>query len=60
MRAGAGARASGAEVYVTSGYVRLLGADVVFLDDGPAGWKITAAGCTPGSPGEPYDCELGG
>jgi hypothetical protein len=56
----AGARASGAEVYVTSGYARLPGADVVFLDDGPAGWKVTAAGCTPSSSGEPYDCELGG
>ena len=56
----AGARASGAEVYVTSGYADLPGADAVFLDDGPRGWKVAAAGCTPSSPDEPYDCELGG
>ena len=56
----AGARASAAEVYVTSGYARLTGANVAFLEDGPEGWRITAAGCSPGSPGHPYDCELGG
>jgi hypothetical protein len=56
----AGARASAAEVYVLSGYADLPGADVAFLDDGPAGWRVTAAGCTPSSPGQPYDCELGG
>jgi hypothetical protein len=56
----AGARASGAEVYVTSGYAKLPGADAAFLDDGPAGWKVSAAGCTPSAPDEPYDCELGG
>ena len=56
----AGARASGAEVYVLSGYADLPGADVAFLGDGPAGWKVTAAGCTPSAPDQPYDCELGG
>lgn len=56
----AGARASAAEVYVLSGYADLPGADVAFLDDGPAGWKVAAAGCTPSAPGQPYDCELGG
>jgi hypothetical protein len=55
-----GARASAAEVWVTSGYADLPGADVAFFEDGPGGWKITAAGCTPGVPGHPYDCELGG
>jgi hypothetical protein len=56
----AGARASRAEVYVTSGYAQLPGADVAFLEDGPDGWRITAVGCSPGAPGHPYDCELGG
>jgi hypothetical protein len=56
----AGARASAAEVYVTSGYAELPGSNVAFLEEGPAGWKVAAAGCTPSSPDHPYDCELGG
>jgi hypothetical protein len=56
----AGARASSAEVYVTSGYADLPGPDVAFLEDGPDGWKITSAGCSPSSPDHPYQCELGG
>jgi hypothetical protein len=55
-----GARASAAEVWVTSGYADLPGADVAFFENGSAGWKVTAAGCSPSSPGRPYDCELGG
>jgi hypothetical protein len=47
-------------VYVTSGYAALTGSNVVFVDEGPAGWKVAAAGCTPSSPDHPYDCELGG
>jgi hypothetical protein len=56
----AGARASAAEVYVTSGYAELTGSNVAFLEEGPAGWKVAAAGCTPSSLDRPYDCELGG
>jgi uncharacterized protein YceK len=56
----AGARASAPEVYVTSGYAELTGSNVAFLEEGPAGWKVAAAGCTPSSPDRPYDCELGG
>ena len=56
----AGARASAAEVWVTSGYADLPGAGVAFLEDGPDGWKVTAAGCSPSAPDQPYDCELGG
>ncbi len=56
----AGARALGAEVYVDSGYADLPGAGAAFLGDGPEGWKVTAAGCVPSAPDEPYDCELGG
>lgn len=39
----------------------LLGSDTVFLARYQEGWKVTAAGCKPGSSDdEPYDCELGG
>lgn len=56
----AGARASGAGVYVTSGYADLPGSRVAFLDQGPDGWHVSAAGCVPSVPGHPFDCELGG
>jgi hypothetical protein len=56
----AGARASGADLYVTSAYADLPGSGAAFLDQGPAGWRISAAGCTPGRPERPFDCELGG
>jgi hypothetical protein len=56
----AGARASTAEVYVTSGYAQLPGRDVAFFEDGPDGWKVTAAGCSPSARDHPYRCELGG
>jgi hypothetical protein len=56
----AGARASNAEVYVTSGYAELDGAGAVFLDEGPEGWRISAAGCTSRTGDQPYECELEG
>jgi hypothetical protein len=56
----AGARASSADFYVTSAYAELPGSDTVFLDEGPEGWRISAAGCTPSEPERPFDCELGG
>lgn len=55
----AGARAAAAEVYVTSGYADLPGDGVAFLDQGPGGWRVAAAGCSPSAPDSPYDCELG-
>jgi uncharacterized protein YceK len=54
----AGAKAARAKVYVTSAYVDLEGPDSVFLDEGPDGWKVSAAGCTPSAPDKPFDCEL--
>ena len=54
----AGARASGAEVYVTSGYAELGASGAAFLDEGPEGWRISAGGCTPRAEGRPYECEL--
>jgi hypothetical protein len=47
-------------VEITSAYIGLAGGNADFLDEGPEGWKISAAGCKPSSPGQPYDCELEG
>lgn len=52
--------ATKARVYLRSASVDLAEGSVTFLGEGPAGWMITAAGCTPGAPGQPYDCELEG
>ena len=46
-----------AHVYVTSAWVG-AGSSVLFLDEAPAGWEISAAGCTPTRPERPLDCEL--
>jgi uncharacterized protein YceK len=54
------ARIASADVYVTSAYADLGDAGADFLDRGPGGWKISAAGCTPSEPDRPYDCELEG
>jgi hypothetical protein len=48
-----------ASVWVTGAQLKLDG-DTLFLDETSQGWKISAAGCKPGSAGEPYDCELEG
>jgi hypothetical protein len=47
-------------VYVTSAFVDLVGGGTTFLDEGPDGWEVSAAGCTPTAPNLPYDCELEG
>jgi hypothetical protein len=54
------AAARKSRVYLRSASVELAGGGAAFLDEGPAGWKISAAGCTPTSPALPYDCELEG
>jgi hypothetical protein len=56
----AGARAAGAEVYVTSASADLGEAGAVFFDEGPGGWRISAAGCVPSEADQLYDCELEG
>jgi uncharacterized protein YceK len=57
----AGARAARVKVYVTTALVELKGAaSSEFLDEGPDGWKISAAGCSSGAPDQPFDCELEG
>jgi hypothetical protein len=55
-----GAVAAKSRVYLRSASVDLMEGGVTFLSEGPAGWKISAAGCTPSAPGRPYDCELEG
>jgi hypothetical protein len=48
-------------VEITSAYIGLAEGSADFLDEGPEGWKISAAGCRPGSStDQPYDCELEG
>ena len=47
-------------VYVESAYTSVGGGQADFLSDGPAGWKISAAGCRPSAPEQPYECELEG
>jgi uncharacterized protein YceK len=57
----AGARAARAKVYVSTALIELEGpASEEFLDEGPDGWKISAAGCSSGPPDQPFDCELEG
>jgi hypothetical protein len=48
------------EVEITSAYVGLAEGGADFLDLGPEGWSISAAGCEPTAPDQPYDCELEG
>ena len=54
-----GGTATVRRVEITSAYVRLTGGSADFLDEGPKGWRVSAAGCRPGgSSDQPYDCEL--
>lgn len=46
------------QVYGQWAQVRVRG-DTVFLAQFPGGWRVVAAGCTPGGSG-PYDCMLSG
>jgi hypothetical protein len=43
-----------------SAVTRLAEGGTDFLDEGAEGWKISAAGCEPTLPEQPYDCELEG
>ena len=45
-------------VYVTSAFTTLAEGGTDFLDEGPDGWRVSAAGCEPTAPSQPYDCEL--
>ena len=45
-------------VYVTSAFATLAEGGSDFLDEGPDGWRVSASGCEPTAPSQPYDCEL--
>jgi hypothetical protein len=47
-------------VATTSAETRLAEGSSDFLDEGPQGWRISAAGCVPTAPEQPYECELEG
>jgi hypothetical protein len=47
-------------VEMRSAYAGLAAGGADFLDEGPEGWKISAAGCEPTAAGQPYECELEG
>ena len=55
-----GARPVNPRVYETSAAVDLAEGGTDFLDEGSQGWTISAAGCEPTAPEQPYDCELKG
>jgi hypothetical protein len=52
--------AASSRVYLVSASVLLADGSATFLSEGPAGWKVSAAGCTPTAPDRPYDCKLEG
>ena len=54
----AGGTVVDARVYVTSAFAQRAEGGSDFLDQGPRGWMVSAAGCRPTAPGQPYDCEL--
>ena len=43
-----------------SAEARLTEGSSDFLDEGADGWKVSASGCEPTTPEQPYDCELEG
>jgi hypothetical protein len=47
-------------VELRSAMTRLAEGGTDFLDEGSDGWKISAAGCDPKLPDQPYECELEG
>jgi hypothetical protein len=56
-----GGTAAVRRVDVTSAYIGLAGGSADFLDEGPEGWKVSAAGCKAASSSDqPYDCEVEG
>jgi hypothetical protein len=47
-------------VEMRSAYAGLAEGGADFLDEGPEGWKISAAGCQATAAEQPYECELEG
>jgi hypothetical protein len=53
-----GGTPSSEHVEMQSAQVSLAQGGSDFLSEGPGGWTISAAGCRPTAPEQPYDCEL--
>lgn len=53
-----GGSVADARVYVRSAFTTLAEGGSDFLDEGPLGWRVSAAGCERAAPSQPYDCEL--
>jgi hypothetical protein len=47
-------------VYMLNAYIGLAEGSADFLEQGPTGWEIAAAGCKPTTADQPYECELEG
>jgi hypothetical protein len=45
-------------VYVTDAVTTLAEGGTDFLDETPDGWRVSATGCKPTAPSQPYECEL--
>jgi hypothetical protein len=45
-------------VYVTDALTTLAEGGTDFLDETRDGWRVSATGCRPTAPSQPYDCEL--
>lgn len=45
-------------VYIRSASLDLADGGTAFLNEGPTGWTISAAGCRETAPERPYECEL--
>jgi hypothetical protein len=56
----AGGNVAEARVEITSATAALDEGGTDFLDEGPDGWRVSAAGCVPTAPDQPYYCELEG
>jgi hypothetical protein len=53
-----GRRALRVAVYSTNAAVALRGGDVVYLQETPQGWRISAAGCRSPAYDKPAECEV--
>jgi hypothetical protein len=53
-----GASVADTRVYETSAFAQLAEGGADFLDESSDGWWVSAAGCDPAEPSQPYDCEL--
>jgi len=45
-------------VEMRSAYIGVAQGSTDFLDEGPEGWEVSAAGCRATTPDHPYECEL--